>query len=499
MEQRGGLVSQSGPSMRAPALCLLAGLLGCVPIAGQEPAVATRRDPLASYFGLPDSRFGTSLAWCPDAGYLVGMPGNGMVMSLNQGSGLPTFITVESGVGLAVACGQNPTGGAFAFAAGDGGAFRLLPDGGAVLLVPEPAVALSWDGERLIVGAPPAVWLTPSRAITGDAGGSFGAAVLQIPGFVVVGTPEAGSVTVLQLDGGVRSQFGPSAPASRFGTTLAWGVVTPGAGPQLLVGAPGEQRVYVYRLVDGAPDTPTFLSAPGTTSALGFGASLALEPLHVRDAGALYAVWVGAPDGEEVDQFVNGELVHQEFAPTPGSRFGAALAGAPGGVAVGAPEASAGNGAVYLVDSTIARPSELRVCLSDSTCAINCRVGTCYGGALCVEPACALGNCGCAQGFVCNQRAQVCEPEPDAGTDDAGQADAGAPDAGEPDAGEPDAGLKPDAGERDAGPKMDAGTPDAGTPVAAPVSFTTSGCSAAPGFWLACVGLLVLRRRALSR
>ena len=501
--------------------------MGCSPITGDD-GLSTRRDALPSHYGPPYSRLGTSVAWCPDAGYLVGMPGTGMVMATNPASGLPTFVTVESGVGLAVACGTSSDGGLSTFAAGDGGAFRLLSDGGAMRLPASsgsgtglPVVALSYDGDSVLLGAPPYA-LGVGLVLPGDAGSGFGAAVLQIPGFVVVGAPEEGSVTVFKLDGSVSTQLWGSSPGSRFGASLAWGTLTPGESPRLVIGAPGERRVYVVTMSNGAAVSTSMLPEAGPSPAAEFGAALAVEPLALLDAGVLHALWVGAPGNNEVDRFIAGELVQQAYGDTSAERFGAALVARPGGAAIGAPEYGSGSGALYFVDSTLARPAVLQSCAAGNDCPINCQLGECVAGVLCVAPVCTLGSCGCEVGFACDEPTQQCVAIPDAGEADAGEADAGVPDAGMSDAGMSDAGVS-DAGVSDAGVSdagvSDAGVSDAGMSDAgmsdagetdaghstdagvAPgaVSFTVSGCNAAPTMLLGWLTVLLARRRSTAR
>lgn len=507
--------------MRAPLLILLTCLVGCqVP---EFERVETRRDALPSLYGPPVSHFGASLVDCPGAGYLVGAPGISSVVSTSSNTGLPTYLFVENGVGDSVACRRLADGGLVAFGGGDGGAFQLLRDGGATLIrefglfSPAPVVALVHDGERLLMGAPPYAALGATTDLRTDAGSRFGASLLRVPGYVLVGDPETSTVTVFSLDGGFKSRLDPALPGSQFGAALAWGVVSFGADEQLLVGAPGTQRVFLFSLVNGVATAGGAIPSSGAAGPAGFGSSIALAPISLNNGEIFNSVWVGAPEDDSVSQYVNGVEVQYVQLPELGSRFGAALTASTLSAAVGSPEFDGGNGAIFFIDSEIARSGELRACTQGEGCQINCRVGTCLGGAVCIEPVCSSSDCGCQVGFVCNQTTQECEAF-DAGGVDAGF-DAGTPDAGEEDAGfdagTPDSGHEEDAGTPDAG-HADAGTPDAGdddagapdagstdggviVPEQTPVTFTTCGCTSGPAltfFWL---GALLWRRRATGR
>ncbi len=513
--------------MRAPLLLLLTCLAGCqVP---ELERVDTRRDALPSLYGPPVSHFGASLADCPGAGYIVGAPGISAVVSTNSSTGLPTYVSIANGVGDAVACQRLVDGGLVAFAGGDGGAFQLLRDGGAELVrqFAAPVVALDHDGERLVIGAPPFVALGDLIDLRTDAGSRFGASLLRVPGYVLVGDPETSTVTVFSLDGGFKSRLDPALPGSQFGAALAWGVVSFGVDEQLLVGAPGTQRVFLFSLVNGVATASGAIPSSGAAGPAGFGSSIALAPLSVSNGESFNSVWVGAPEDDSVSQYVNGVEVQYVQLPELGSRFGAALSASALSAAVGSPEFDGGSGAIFFVDSEISRPGELRACTRGEACPINCRVGTCLGDAVCIEPVCSSSDCGCQVGFVCNQTTQECEAFDaggvdagfDAGTPDAGEEDAGF-DAGTLDAGEEDAGF--DAGTPDSGHEEDAGTPDAGQAdagapdaggddagapdagdtdggVAPPVTFTTCGCTSGPAltfFWL---GALLWRRRVTGR
>lgn len=464
----------------------------------RQPAPGSPLDPVQIGRN-GDAWLGASVAACREPGFVAGAPGDNSTFLFLDGGlwfDLPLFGTFDAGaVGVAVACeGLSPN--LVAVSAGFSGVWTHRRSGINAVIQGAPASALArghTSSTPLLLGTPEQgtvefqLWSGATYAtITGQgpltAAPEFGAAMAWEPQGTafVVGDPASDTVRLFwwnatgPSDAGII--IGPS--GSRFGAALATGDVHANPGLELVVGAPGANRVFVYSDVLGQAALVMVLEWSNGSGVTGsFGRSLAVEPNPV--AGTLHALWVGDPAGDQVIRFVGDAGV--PFSSGSGGAFGYSLAAQERNLIVGAPRFSGAAGAVYTVpfdvppfSNAVAMPCTVgAACVSPG-----CVVGQCVGGVLCA----LSGNALCADSECIDGVCSVV---------DAGQPDAGLPDAGKADGGQSDAGVKVDAGaEVDAGTSGDAG-------VGGPVRFGTAcGCSGAGAVpLLVLAGVLSRRRR----
>ena len=511
--------------MRLVALAVVS-LAGCAVEPPDE--VAVQRQAMNMPFpqntlwigGQQEALLGTSVAACRGPnGFVGGAPGANNVVLVSDGGAVFLQAPNVGGVtGIAVACD------AYVFTAGDAGVFYFSGLTAPTLLTGEPASSIARppsQSQPLLVGVP-----AQSKVLLyaqSDAG--FGTPTTLFGqndfGSVVKWSESSSAFAVSNLQGATVSSYlfsggGPSiqvviqGPVGvGFGTSLAYGDVHPSSGPELIVGAPGAAKVFIYsaqgqRLM--TIDAPT-----GTTT---FGTALTVEP--GAGAGTLHSFWVGDPAQDRVFRFIGD--AGTEFTGPSSSAFGYSIAVGEPGLVVGAPlysDTATHQGGLFvrpLTDPVLL--GRIGPCNVGSACvnASACTVGTCVGGVFCQNPVplnCPLG---------CNA-AGTCLPVDggidagvfdaggfDAGSVDAGSVDGGHLDAGSPDAGPVDGGGEPsrDAGAPDAGSasdagssEADAGTIDGGTGPAALV-FTSCGCAGTDALPLLLLSLVLSRRRWVS-
>ena len=515
--------------MRFVALAVVC-LAGCAVDAPAEVAVERQAMNMPFPVSTPwvgeqqEALLGTSVAACRGQfGFVGGAPGTNAVLLVTDGGASTRWLLApnDGGVtGLAVACD------AYVVTAGGAGVFYFTGLAAPTALTLAPASSISRPpspSQPLLVGIP-----TQSKVLLYPPGdGGFGTPTTLVAGAndfgsVVKWNDTSGGFAVSSLQlATVYSYFLsnglPSTPfvipgnvGVGFGTSLAYGDVHPSSGPELIIGAPGESKVYVYTALGMRLMT---IDAPGGSTT--FGQALTVEP-GLGAGSTLHAFWVGDPAHDRVFRFIGD--AGTEFTGPSMSAFGSSLAVGEPGLIVGAPlytETVTHQGGLFV------RPASdpplvgtVGVCSAGSQC-INvntCTVGMCVGGVFCQNPvslgcpfACnAAGNCLPFDGGVDAGRSDA--GSFDAGRFDAGSVDGGPVDAGSPDAGTPDGGVDPsrDAGAPDAGSSSDAGSSeaDAGTvdggagPNA--LVFTSCGCTGTDALPLLLLSLMLSRRRSVS-
>lgn len=485
-----------------PALAF-ALLLGCgVEPAGPQVGVTRQAnltlDPVPTVVGRAlGAKLGTSLAPCRAGGYVAGAPGKNELFFSPTGflSGPPLML---SDLGVAVACdgdsSATPLAGSRFGYYGFQGTSPLPRQSGSVSAIARPTTS-SLPVLVMIEGR---LYTDTGAASLRSWPGITGQSVVWFPEgrTFAVGSPQLQRVDLYkwELDGGItvvpNGTLTPPMGASiaDFGAVLAAGDVFPRPGPELIVGAPGANRVHVY---SGATQVLVLSARDNLYSE--FGAALAVDPTDA--GGGLSALWVGDPQRSEVNRYVGTSRETVGGGALLPQRFGASLAiDHNGDVTVGAPLFNdiANNrpnaGALYGI--TFSGPyldAVAQECGPDpDPCPLpNCQVGICRGGVLC-ERSAAQSVCGI--GTSCDPNSNTCvTPNRDGGVD------AGAPDGGQPDAGE----GEPDAGTPDAGPP-DAGGDgvDAGPGTLEPLQFRACSCgSAGPVLAALALGVLARRRR----
>lgn len=369
----------------------------------QAGAVAVGVPPAAEFVGNVGDELGASIAPCPTSGYVAGAPGGNSVLMFPSYTGFGAMMrdvgpaTPLRGSGAAVACNTVGTAN-IAYTGGASGLFKVLPDGGwNKAQLPDGGVtALALQtaaGEQLLTASPPSLHLYNVNVGSTNllTSGYDTEAIAWAPGntHFAIGLPTSGQVHVFKFppsaDAGTPvTLYSPLPAAARFGASLAIGEVLSTGGLELLVGAPGANRVLVY---SGFPDAPYLvheLVPPGTTvmQPVQFGHSIALEP---ASAGTLAAVWVGAPEAASVTRFI-GDAGEYSWVLTS-TRFGAAIAMAGLDAIVGAPTYNDGpgpGGAVFRIPTPAALPGEQQDCVADTRCALpGCMKGVCVGGVFC--------------------------------------------------------------------------------------------------------------------
>ncbi len=369
----------------------------------QAGAVAVGVPPAAEFVGNVGDELGASIAPCPTSGYVAGAPGGNSVLMFPSYTGFGAMMrdvgpaTPLRGSGAAVACNTVGTAN-IAYTGGASGLFKVLPDGGwnKVQLPDGGVTALALQtaaGEQLLTASPPSLHLYNVNVGSTNllTSGYDTEAIAWAPGntHFAIGLPTSGQVHVFKFppsaDAGTPvTLYSPLPATARFGASLAIGEVLSTGGLELLVGAPGANRVLVY---SGFPDAPYLvheLVPPGTTvmQPVQFGHAIALEP---ASAGTLAAVWVGAPEAASVTRFI-GDAGEYSWVLTS-TRFGAAIAMAGLDAIVGAPTYNDGpgpGGAVFRIPTPAALPGEQQDCVVDARCALpGCVMGVCVGGVFC--------------------------------------------------------------------------------------------------------------------
>ncbi len=504
-----------------------------------------------------DALLGTSVAVCRGPmGFIAGAPGTDSVLLVTDGGATTQWLLApnDGGVtGLAVACD------AYVFTAGAGGVFYFTSLGSPNALTLAPASSISRapsQSQPLLVGIP-----TQSKVLlsgTGDAGFSPAATLTGMNDFgsvvkwsettnaFAVSTPLAATVSSYFFMSGAASNpvliQGPVGVG--FGTSLAFGDVHPSSGVELIVSAPGANKLLIYN-----SQGIRLMTIDAPAGATTFGQALTVEP--GAGAGSLHAFWVSDPAQDRVFRFIGD--AGTEFTGPAMSAFGSSMAVGEPGLIVGAPFYS--DTAMHQGGLFVRPPSDpplvgtVGLCNIGTACVNvgSCTVGTCVGGVFCQNPVslnCALG---CSAAGTClfldggTDAGSFDAGSFDAGSFDAGSFDAGSFDAGSFDAGSFDAGRSdagsfdagrfdagsvdggpidagsPDAGPGDAGGELghDAGAPDAGSSSDAGSSeadagtldggarpaalvFTSCGCTGTDALPLLLLSLVLSRRRSVS-
>lgn len=475
--------------MKPPAFLLLlvtsggcAGEPGATAVGVQQQALGLEWKQGPAALGLThEGMFGSLLTACGTAVFASGAKTFGIWSSAGAGGWLP--LQVPEGVGFtALACVPNgehlllgtEVNSLRLGASGPGGLDGHRVGGFAVPGRPglPLAVGLPGNGKVALISdvlSPDPAWLWNPNGSEG-AGVAFGTSVAWLPGtdVLAVGSPaedrvyrfrvlpDAGTEQLLPVEG---LQFADA--GAGFGLTLVAGNVLPSAQPELVIGAPLHGRLFVV----GASDSVRELKAPfAHPSGPSFAAALAVERDGV--APGLDALWVGDPQGDHVYRFI-GEAAEAFFvAPsTTGTprQFGTAIAvTADRRVAVGAPgwETPTGSVGAVLMRAPLPSPQGKPTpagCVPGAPCRLpGCLQGTCLGGVFCAVPEeGAPSTCGADQQCLMEE----CSPLPDGG----------APFPGDP-------------------PAVSA----------APVTFTSSGCSVTPAAPLALLLLAALTQRRRS-
>ncbi len=275
-------------------------------------------------FGAALAALGTDL--------VIGAPGAGRAFLLDGITGAPKLVL------------QNPTPEA-------GGRFgHVVAALGTNLLVGAPGAAESAGKAFLFDGATGQL-LATFTSPTAAAGDQFGSAIAALGNNILVGAPSdstgaAGAAYVFDASGSLLETIAKPAPTAgnHFGAAVA------AVGGNALVGAP-------FDTIEQAGSGTAYLF-DGTTLAAAFRKRLPAAAFGSALASLGSDLVAGAPaDGQEgggrayrLDGATGA--VRQTFtspSPTPGSRFGTAVAVTGNAVAVGAPFADVG-GASYLFD-----------------------------------------------------------------------------------------------------------------------------------------------------
>lgn len=495
---------------------------------------ASRRDALLApkWEGAPGSELGASLAACRGEGYVAGAPGVNGFIYVKQGTQheYGQVGTDMHASGEAVACEDTPA--RVVFTGGSQGLFAQVLDGGQTQLLDAPVTAISLGSNAdagMLVGEPPSVkhMTTISPAVVGVTTGTnqFGASIarsLLARDFFAIGDPYNATVTVparLSFDGGLGTTMviqGPTA-TSRFGASVAIGDVHPSPGEELIIGAPGENRVYVYSTLSTYPLLLTYEPRSASGNGQDFGATVAVEP---KAAGVLGAVLVGAPGAGEVTRFI-GSAVDVTWSLPGGYRFGQSIVRTSDRIVIGAPGYASNAGALFELVPPDEVHGETGPCAEGRPCPLDgCLVGMCIGGVVCSSLNASTCPGTCASNVCVLPDAGV---SIDAGTGGGNGSGGGGGDGtgggngngggsgggggdgttGGGDGATGGGGAEPVGGgtatgggdggggavSTDGGPQTDAGVPTD------PVTYTASGCSSGAALPTLLAGLFLARRR----
>jgi cysteine-rich repeat protein/YVTN family beta-propeller protein len=311
-----------------------------------ETGELLRAFPVPSLSRFGDDRFGEAVAAAGTA-ILVGEPGDFIGDLFNAGS-VHLFDT-EGGARLHTFL--NPTPAALDFfgsAVAAVGSDVVVGAPGDDTAAPDAGAAYVLDGDRSspTFGALRHTLLSPAPAAS-----RFGRSIAAHGSMVLLGAPDQMPEAVHMFDprsGELRHTFESPAPGldKGFGTAIA------SAGATVLVGAPaGVGRGAVY-LFDGDPGSPTFgallhtFRSPTSEANDGFGRSIAMAGTRAiigdpaaRPAGAAYLFEAdrSSPTFGAVIHTFRNPTVEDDEEPAYDDRFGWAVAGVGGHVAVGSP------------------------------------------------------------------------------------------------------------------------------------------------------------------
>lgn len=504
VDDDGGVLCTGGSSCGVGMECVGG---ACVPATsndgGTGPSCSTLSGGLEC-LGSPGMQLGWSVSMCNAQTFVAGAPGTSTL--LRYGTGGATWLAVANATehaGEAVLCRPNLG----TMVAGPTGVFELDTTGNLAQKWSYASFALASFNDLILqkqvplatadlsAGGRGVLQLTANgfaEAAYGNEpwGASLATSPDGLPPIIAVGAPGStgGGAVTLKRSGSTGTGFDVANTTSDLGASPHAGVAiaignvwpdrTASLAPanEVLVATSTELRIYRG---DFSNMVGSYTFPNGIGSSAGAPVSVVVDDSPLFTSAEIHVFYVGLPAANTVLRCLGTRCSTWKVGPLPASDFGASLAQSGAAVVVGAPSASAGRGAVYLLSREPPTFSgELQECTDTMPCCTSASLlGTCVGGVFCQTTS--------------TQPAMECV------------ADAGAPDAGEVDAGEIDAGV-----EEDAGTKHDAGTPDAGEVDAGvdggtlddmpPAEFAARGCSTVPGVW---VGLMAwaLRRRRGSR
>ncbi len=455
---------------------MCAGLLGCAPSSEPFPVAQLRQavPGLPGFVGDPGSLLGSSLAACPDGGFVAGAPGIGTAW-FSEALDMPAAI--GDGLGRAVAC-QRVGGVAVMLAGGDAGVRRdnawvwthafTASSTSSISRSDAPTLPILVGGRGTVHFFNPV-----TRADIGNALGSVSSTSLLVlvlwmrghPRFLVSsgGRVEHYTFDPLTNKAALTGTF--HNPASGFGKAMAVGELLPSPGEEVAIAA--DQKVFIYSAMG-----TQLLMLPGNEAS--FGDALAIQ----RDYGVgLDALLVGEPSLDRVHRFIGSAGTVVSSLPSPEAMFGASLAVDPANtVAIGAPLYQDGGAVFFEQLSGPSRAGEAQTCVAEAVCRTKggCVTGVCVGGVYC-DTSMGTGVSACDVGDRCV--VGVCVNTRDAGV------------VVQP----PDSGVIPSI---DAGTSgKDAGSDDAGVTIE-PLIFSTRGCSASGALPVLLMALaMVFRRR----
>ena len=441
---------------------MCAGVVSCAPSGEFEPVAQVRQAfPTAEFVGDPGSLLGSSLAACPDTGFVAGAPGIGSAW-LSGSPEMPTAVGDQ--LGRTVAC-QRSNGVALMLAGGSAGARKNNSGVWGSALTLEPTMSIARSNVRslpiLVASVGTVRFFDPvmhreigTPLVNLSVSGPLVLWVRETPLFLVSwGGGLVQSYTFIPQLNEARfdKTFRNAAPG--FGRALAAGELLPSQDEEVAIGA--DQQVFIY-----SAGGVELLRLSGSEAS--FGAALAIQ--HNYGVG-LDALLVSEPTLDQVHRFIGDAGTVVASISMTGSMFGASLAVDPvNTLAIGAPLFQPG-GAVFLEPlGRDVREGELKDCASGAVCRTSvCFTGVCVGGAFC-DTSAGTGASACDQSQNC--MSGVCM-----------DADAGVVN---------DAGVVSDAG---LSPGVDAGVG------MGPSIFSTSGCSASGVLPALLLALMMLRRR----